>query len=174
MSSKEIELLTLAKVSRAIGLGYYQESKLQEWIDDPKLETPASHYKVNGDPMWTKDTLPEWKALWDKVTQRERELEEELTAAARSSSYRLQSETMGKASIIEHLLNEAKTLARRNSGCRTHNRGNSMSDGRRRVVEFEGMQRFVYLLLGDLKIPKEKKDEISELYIKAKQYVQMQ
>lgn len=164
MSSKEIELLTLAKVSRAIGLGYYQESKLQEWIDDPKLETPASHYKVNGDPMWTKDTLPEWKALWDKVTQRERELEEE----------RLQSETMGKASIIEHLLNEAKTLARRNSGCRTHNRGNSMSDGRRRVVEFEGMQRFVYLLLGDLKIPKEKKDEISELYIKAKQYVQMQ
>ena len=124
--------------------------------------------------MWTKDTLPEWKALWDKVTQRERELEEELTAAARSSSYRLQSETMGKASIIEHLLNEAKTLARRNSGCRTHNRGNSMSDGRRRVVEFEGMQRFVYLLLGDLKIPKEKKDEISELYIKAKQYVQMQ
>ena len=164
MSSKEIELLTLAKVSRAIGLGYYQESKLQEWIDDPKLETPASHYKVNGDPMWTKDTLPEWKALWDKVTQRERELEEE----------RLQSETMGKASIIEHLLNEAKTLVRRNSGCRTHNRGNSMSDGRRRVVEFEGMQRFVYLLLGDLKIPKEKKDEISELYIMAKQYVQMQ
>ena len=159
----EIEVFGLSVVARKIGQPY-TDSQLRAWMNNPEIATPKPTLKVNGDPMWDAAGVDAWKVVWDKQTQRERELEEE----------RLNSETIKKSSLIEFLIDEAKFLERKNSGCYTHNRGNSMSDGRRRVVEFEGKVAFVEKLLGNARMPKEKRIEMNEHLSKAKARVNMQ
>lgn len=156
----EMSVFDLHEIARKIpGCSYAH--KLQKLIDDPEKSTPAPTLKLNGKPVWNQTGLLEWKALWDKETQAERELEEE----------RLRSETLKKSSIIEHLLEEAKLLERLNSRSYTHNRGNSLSDGRRRILEFDGKYEFVRKLMGELRIPAEKDNEIQEHLRKAKHHV---
>ena len=158
----DMEVYGLSTVARKIGQPY--SGRLDKWLKNPEIETPKPTLKVNGEPMWDNAGVDAWKLLWDKETKRERELEEE----------RLNSETVKKASLIEFLLADAKELASRNSRCYTHNRGNSMSDGRRRVIEFDGKEDFVRNLLGNSKIPAEKQQEINEFVRKAKSHVNMQ
>ena len=154
MATKEtpsVEVFNINGVARLIGQPH-KSHILEMWIKNPEISTPPATLKVNG------------QSMWDKQTKRERELEEE----------RLNSETVKKSSLIEFLIEEAKLLASKNSRCYTHNRGNSMSDGRRRVVEFEGKYDFVNSLLGNARIPADKRTEIHELLNKAKDHVNMQ
>ena len=166
MATKEtpsVEVFNINGVARLIGQPH-KSHILEMWIKNPEISTPPATLKVNGQSMWDKAGVDAWKVLWDKQTKRERELEEE----------RLNSETVKKSSLIEFLIEEAKLLASKNSRCYTHNRGNSMSDGRRRVVEFEGKYDFVNSLLGNARIPADKRTEIHELLNKAKDHVNMQ
>ena len=103
--TEELKLFSLEQVSIKIGMSYYQEHKLKALIDNPEIHTPPAAFIVNGKDMWTEDTFVDWKALWDKTTQKERELEEE----------RLNSETLKKSSIVELLLKEVKELEDRKS-----------------------------------------------------------
>jgi len=161
-NTSEVEVFDLYGVANQIGQGY-DTSTLTKWMNDDEIVTPKPSLKVNGKAMWDRDGIDAWKVLWDKQTQRERELEEE----------RLNSESIKKASLIEFLLEDAKTLERLNSRAYSHNRGNSKSDGRRRVLEFEGKMHFVHKLLGNTKMPAEKRTEINELLRKAAHHVDM-
>ena len=158
-AATQVQLYSIDRVVSKLNLGGWDTTRtLKTWIDDPEIVTPTVLFN-----MWDENSLVDWKALWDKQTEAARALESE----------RLNSETMKKVSMIEHLVTLSQELAKANSRAYSHNRGNSLADGRMRVLEFNGAYSFARKMLGDLKIPNEKRLEIEENLAKAKASVKM-
>ncbi|QNJ59270.1 hypothetical protein SEA_MRMIYAGI_56 [Mycobacterium phage MrMiyagi] len=165
---KEVEVFTLREVSSKMsvsGQHYYSRIKtLTGWINDPEISTPKPAFTFQEVDYWKPEQVEDWNALWEKQIELEAERQWK----------RLEEEKISKASLINHLLDEARELERRNSRCYSKNRGNSMSDGRRRAVAFEGVEAFVRMLLGGSSFPVDKEKELNALFRKAKDHVNMQ
>ncbi|AVD99672.1 hypothetical protein HWB51_gp054 [Mycobacterium phage Cuke] len=164
---KEVEVFNLREVVGKMSVGPVQYSRvrtLTEWIKEPEISTPTPAFTFQEIDYWKPEQVKDWDALWEKQIELE----------AERQWLKLKCETFSKAYLIDELLDQARDLESRNSRCYNKNRGNSMSDGRRRVVAFEGVEAFVRMLLGDTGIPTDKSRELAEHIRKAKAHVNMQ
>ncbi|QGJ90093.1 hypothetical protein HWC80_gp053 [Mycobacterium phage Indlulamithi] len=167
----EVTVLTLRDIAFKINgndastySGYARVSVLQNWHDDPEIETPAPDYTISEVDYWLPERVSEWDMLYSNEIQREEDRKAE----------RLKKEKISKSDLIETLLDQAKDVERRNSRCYNHNRGNSMQDGRKRVLALEGAKDFVESMLGESSMTKEQRTKWNELLSQAKAHVKMQ
>jgi hypothetical protein len=166
---QEVKVLTLREcayqVGRLVGVGEYQISRqFSTWIDSDVITTPAPDFTISEVDYWKPERLEEWKTLYeseiDKVEQRK--------------SDALDRRTMSHNQLLDSLIEHAKDTVRRNSNAYSHNRGNSLRDGRHRTVELIGVKDFILGILSREAVPKDKLEEINTLISEAKAHVKMQ
>lgn len=164
---KEVEVMTLREIAGKISGNYgsyHMNSVLTNWKDDPEIDTPRPAFTINDVEYWKPEQCVEWQAVFEREMQREED----------RKARRLEAVTLSKMSLVETLLDQATEVERRNSHCYTHNRGNSMQDGRKRVLELLGSIDFVNRVLGDDSMPKDRRAKLNTLVSQAKSHVKMQ
>lgn len=165
---KEVTVLTIREIATQITGSNYGSYSLaatfQNWHDDEKVATPKPAYTISETEYW----LPAQVAEWQKLHDEEIEKEEDRKAK------KLAEQKISFNDIIEKLLERAEYVAQRNLGCYTHNRGNSMQDGRKRVLELLGMKEFTDILLGEHSMTKEQRTKWRQSVDSAKASVKMQ
>lgn len=165
---REVEVYTIMDVARKISGSSYGSyslrSILENWQAEPEIQTPKPAFILSETEYWKPEQIVDWQQLYDAEVQREEERKAKKLLTVKHSL----------SELIDKLIDRATEVERRNRNCYSHNRGNSMQDGRRRVLAFEGERDFVFSLLGDLPVPKDKRQKLSELVSQAKAHVKMQ
>lgn len=165
---EEIDVLTLRDVAYKLSVdGTYGQTvhhRLQNWYDDPEIETPEPDYVVAGQCYW----LPSGVEVWQKYYNQEIEKENDRKAKE------LVTQTLSKSDIVEKLIALAENIENRNGKSYSHNRGNSLRDGRLRVVKLEGAYEFVLQLLSNTPMTPDQNQRFTTVLDAAKSHVKMQ
>ena len=165
---KEVTVLTINEIAQKItgsSYGSYSlASTFREWHDDENIETPSPAYTISEQDYWLPAQVADWQKLHDVEIERNEE----------RKSKKLATEKISLNDIIEKLLERAEYVQRRNQGCYTHNRGNSMQDGRKRVLELLGMKELTDILLGEYSMTKDQQRRWRQFVDSAKASVKMQ
>lgn len=165
----EVSVFTLQecayRVARLCGVGEYgMRRQFSEFVENEEIPTPKPDYTISEIAYWKPERLEEWKALYeseiDKVEQRK--------------SDALDRRSMSHNQLLDSLIDHAKEVVRLNSRAASHNRGNSLRDGRLRTVELVGVRDFVLNILSTEAVPKEKLAEVNTLIREAKAHVKME
>ena len=164
----DLEVVSLDKILRIADIPWHVRGDIAEWVEDENVPTPAPIIKVNGEWHW-EPTESNAKAFTELVA-----VNEWLEAEQRQRA--LDSVVLQCSTIVDTLIELATFAEKRNARCYNRNRGNSMQDGRRRAIELSGMIDFMYNLLNkaNVEVPQAKQREISNLYRKARDHVNMQ
>lgn len=165
---KEVTVLTIREIAQKVNPGYGSyalTSTFREWIENESIETPSPAYTINEEEYWKPEQVADWQSIYALEIEREEGRKAE----------RLAAQTIPLNIIVERLLEKAEQVAKRNSTCYTHNRGNSMQDGRRRVLELSGAIDFVnFALLGNEVMTKDQREKLNSFVAEAKSHVKMQ
>lgn len=162
-----VEVVGLRQLLRETDLHYYSVSNLFEsWIEDPDVPTPKPYIKLNGEYHWqqTEENVNGFLEIYDTY----------LWLEAEQLNRALNEVTVTARGILDYLKISGTQTVRQNSRCYKNNRGNSISDGRQRVVEFKAQIDFVMELFEQMKVsmPKEDRQELTDLKNKAQSYVE--
>lgn len=122
-AAKEIQLYSLYEVARVLNVNSY---KLQRLIENDEIATPAAEYKTGSQLYWTDESIPAWKDLLDKETER------------------LMNMAWKKDQLIDLVIDKAKSVERQAKSAYPRGRGSySMQGARLSVVKLEGIIEFV-------------------------------
>lgn len=167
----EVEVFDVQQLAHKMNVvdnsgSYHRRSILQNWVDSPEIATPTPAFTFQETPYWKPEQVTEWEALWEREIGKEEERKAKILAEQKISF----------SDMLDILIKECERVERRNSHCYSHNRSNTMSDGRKRVMELIGARDFLTELITTHggEIPRETSKKISELISAAKQHVKMQ
>jgi hypothetical protein len=162
----EVTILVLREVAHRVEGKTYGANVVffEGLVKNPEINTPAPDYTISNVDYWKPETVDKvWKPLYVKEIQMEQERKVRL----------LESSTVTKMSLIDELIKAAEYVVKRNSRSGARQRGNTLADGRRRVMELEGQINFVDSLLSG-QMPKEKRIKLNAALAQAKSSVDMQ
>lgn len=163
----EVSVYTLREIASRmphVNYPYAVSTELQNWHDDPEIDSPTPAFTISEQDYWKPEQVEEWSQLRDKMCELE-EIEK---------SKELEAVSLTKMQILDVVIARAKEVRSLNSGAYSHNRGNSMQDGRKRVLALQGEIRLLDQLLLPQLMPLEKRKELNQIVSEAKSYVKMQ
>jgi hypothetical protein len=162
----KVTVLTLREVAtKVFGSSYYSNIQvIENWVANKKIQTPEPKYTIDEVQYWTPEQVTDWTAVKDKL--------EEVEQIERAKS--LEAATVTKMELVEKLIEQAEDVLRLNVRAYSHNRGNSMADGRLRTVRLQGQIELVDQLIHPQTMPSELRAKLNTLFTQAKAEVKMQ